>query len=135
MARVVYNTPELTHLLQSPAGPVGRDILRRSGNVRARAEQLADARLNRSTRKGTHYHDSFVHTLEQSPLVGIVENTAPHAMPLEVGSIPHIIRAKNAPYLRFYSPKIGRWVRIKEVNHPGNDPYHVVLDAFAAAAV
>ena len=134
MARVVYNTAEFTALLQSPAGPVGRDILRRTNNVRVRAEQLADARLKRSSRPGVHYHDSFIHYLD-TPLAGIAGNIADHAMPLEVGSRPHIIRTKNVPYLKFYWPKIGRWVQVKEVNHPGNKAYHILPDALAAAAL
>lgn len=33
------------------------------------------------------------------------------------GTRPHVIRAKNKPYLVFRYQ--GRWVRVKQVNHPG----------------
>lgn len=39
------------------------------------------------------------------------------------GTKPHKIHAKNAPYLVFYWPKVGRVVHFKSVNHPGNKAY------------
>jgi hypothetical protein len=33
------------------------------------------------------------------------------------------IKAKNAPYLVFFWPKVGRVVHFKSVNHPGNKAY------------
>jgi len=38
------------------------------------------------------------------------------------GTRPHVIRAKNAPILRFYWHKVGRVVYFKSVNHPGTKP-------------
>jgi hypothetical protein len=38
---------------------------------------------------------------------------------IQGGTRPHIIRAKNARFLRFYWPKVGRVVYFKSVNHPG----------------
>lgn len=38
---------------------------------------------------------------------------------LESGSRPHIIKAKNAPSLYFFWPKVGHFVSFKQVNHPG----------------
>jgi hypothetical protein len=49
----------------------------------------------------------------------------PYAAPLEFGSKPHVIRAKNAPVLRFIG-KNGNWVSKKQVNHPGNRAYSYV---------
>jgi hypothetical protein len=42
---------------------------------------------------------------------------------MDQGTQPHKITAKNAPYLVFYWPKVGRVVHFKSVNHPGNKPY------------
>lgn len=39
------------------------------------------------------------------------------------GAKPHVIKAKNAPYLVFFWPKVGRVVAFKSVNHPGNKAY------------
>ena len=41
---------------------------------------------------------------------------------IQKGTRPHVIRAKNAPMLRFYWPKVGRVVYFKSVNHPGTKP-------------
>lgn len=133
-ARVVYNEAELHHLLEAPAGPTGTMLLRKARNVEARARTLADSRLKRSTRPGVHYHDAFVSGVASAPLMGFAGNDADHAMGLEVGNRPHIIRAKNAPYLVFFWPKVGRVVRFKSVNHPGSKSYHVLADALAAVA-
>lgn len=38
---------------------------------------------------------------------------------IQMGTRPHVIRARNARYLRFYWPKVGRVVYFKQVNHPG----------------
>lgn len=133
-ARVVYNDAELHQLLEAPGGPVGRDLLRRAGNVRVRAEQLTNETLNRSTRPGTHYHDAHVTGLAAAPLMAFAGNDADHAMILNVGSRPHIIRARNAPYLVFYSPRAGRIIRTKEVRHPGTRAYALLASALPAAA-
>lgn len=43
-----------------------------------------------------------------------------HAAPVHNGARPHVIRARNAPVLAFYWPKVGRDVFFRSVNHPGN---------------
>lgn len=50
------------------------------------------------------------------------EATTPQATFREEGTRPHTIRARNAPVLRFFWPKVGRVVFFKQVNHPGNRP-------------
>jgi hypothetical protein len=42
---------------------------------------------------------------------------------VDQGTKPHVITAKNAPYLVFYWPKVGRVVHFKTVHHPGNKAY------------
>jgi hypothetical protein len=47
----------------------------------------------------------------------------PYAAANDQGAKPHKIVAKNAPYLVFFWPKVGRVVHFKSVNHPGNKAY------------
>jgi len=47
----------------------------------------------------------------------------PYSMFVEKGTRPHPIYARNAPFLVFFWPKVGRVVRFKKVNHPGGRPY------------
>lgn len=58
-------------------------------------------------------------------------NRLKHAAALDRGARPHIIRARNAPYLHFKG-KYG-WVRTKSVRHPGNKPYRFLYGATVAA--
>lgn len=53
---------------------------------------------------------------------GEVRNNRPYAMAIHDGSKPHPIVAKRAPYLVFFWAKVGHWMRIKTVNHPGTKP-------------
>lgn len=50
-------------------------------------------------------------------------NAAKHAMPIENGSRPHPIVARRAPLLVFFWEKVGKWMAVKKVNHPGNKAY------------
>lgn len=53
---------------------------------------------------------------------GGVSVDVPYAASVHEGARPHVIRAKHAPMLSFYWPKVGRQVFFKSVNHPGNRP-------------
>ena len=48
-------------------------------------------------------------------------NAVPYIVPIEVGTRPHVIRAKSAKALRFFYR--GRLVFRKSVNHPGTRAY------------
>lgn len=139
--RLEYNDAEVHQLLDAPSGPTGQYLAGQTVRVRARAQQLADSRLKRSVNGvgGVHYHDSFINYVAASPLRGIVGNTAPHAQwpsggGIETGTRPHPIRARRAPMLVFYWPKVGRVVRFKAVNHPGTKSYHILTDSLRAIA-
>lgn len=54
--------------------------------------------------------------------VGVSIRDVPYAGFVRWGTKPHVIRARNAPALRFYWPKVGRVVFFKKVNHPGTKP-------------
>ena len=47
---------------------------------------------------------------------------APHALYVEKGTPPHIIRPKGSHKLRFYWERIGEWVELSRVEHPGTQP-------------
>lgn len=51
---------------------------------------------------------------------------------MEKGSVPHIIRAKNAKALKFQG-RNGETVFAKQVHHPGTDPHWMVLKAAVRA--
>ena|SRR3990167_3307573 len=52
-----------------------------------------------------------------------VRNTAKYAGWIERGTAPHVIRARRAPTLAFFWPRVGSWVYPLKVNHPGTRPY------------
>ena len=63
-----------------------------------------------------------------------LDNTAPYADPIDGGARPHKIRARRAPRLVFFWPKVGRMMYLKSVNHPGNKPYKFMYRAWHSAA-
>lgn len=63
---------------------------------------------------------------------GGVESLAKHSAPVHNGARPHVIRARNAPALSFYWPKVGRRVFFKSVNHPGQKAQPFLSDAAEA---
>lgn len=58
-----------------------------------------------------------------------VRNVHPLFGILEGGSVPHIIRAVNGPFLIF--PFMGGFVKVAQVNHPGTQGEHALRDAWA----
>lgn len=52
---------------------------------------------------------------------GVFEATAPHAIFVDGGTKPHVIRPKNGKYLVFPG-RGGETVFAREVNHPGTKP-------------
>ena len=55
----------------------------------------------------------------------MVYPTARHSAYPNYGVAPHVITPLTAPYLYFYWEKLGRWVKLSQVNHPGQvrNPY------------
>jgi hypothetical protein len=60
-----------------------------------------------------------------------ITNPQKYADSIDGGARPHVIRARNAPYLHFLGKR--GWVRTKSVNHPGNRPYKFIYRATHAA--
>lgn len=120
---VVFKADALNELLHSPTGTVGQHMQSLARRTTIEAQSVAAEKLQRSDRPGPHYADSF-----KSETVGSPEgprmrvwNTVKHAVWIEAGTRPHIIRAKNARALRFEIG--GRVVFAKQVQHPGTRPY------------
>jgi hypothetical protein len=60
-----------------------------------------------------------------------IYNPKPYAASIDGGARPHLIRAKNKPYLHFKGRR--GWARVKAVKHPGNRPYKFLYRANNAA--
>lgn len=60
---------------------------------------------------------------------GTLSNAMPYAAPIDVGAKPHTIVPRTAKVLRFFWEKLGRWVSLRKVSHPGNKPYHFLKSA------
>lgn len=69
--------------------------------------------------------------LQRNGKVLILRNPAKYARAIDQGSPPHIIRAKNAKYLRFFLN--GRIQFRKSVKHPGNRPFRFLKAAVPVA--
>ena len=110
----------------------------RSRRVSANAAQ-ANARTQMVDRQGRRFVSlayaeapkrlgKYAASITMRPLSGDdtsgfqVLSSAPLSRYILLGTRPHVIRAKNAPMLRFYWPKVGRVVYFKQVNHPGTKP-------------
>ncbi len=62
----------------------------------------------------------------------LLTNTLDYAQTIDGGSRGHPIVAKNAPYLHFRG-RNGKWVKKKEVFHPGTRPYKFAYRATMSA--
>lgn len=60
-----------------------------------------------------------------------ITNPQKYAGAIDGGARPHLIRAKNKPYLHFKGKR--GWARVKFVNHPGNRPFKFLYNATDAA--
>jgi hypothetical protein len=60
-----------------------------------------------------------------------VTNPQKYAPSIDGGARPHLIHAKNKPYLHFKGRR--GWARVKFVNHPGNRAYRFLYNATDAA--
>jgi hypothetical protein len=99
-------------------GPVGRWTERLAKETVFRIKALANQRSG-AMAAGMHYKKGKWSRGIQFDAGSDVDYT----LYVDQGTQPHKITAKNAPYLVFYWPKVGRIVHFKSVNHPGNKPY------------
>jgi hypothetical protein len=104
---------------QGWGGPVGQAVERLAKETVFRQRALQNKKSGAMT-AGTYYKKKT-----WSRNIGFdAGSDVNYAAANDQGAKPHVIKAKNAPYLTFYWPKVGRVVHFKSVNHPGNKPYN-----------
>jgi hypothetical protein len=120
MARVFYrqNPKGQTEVLRSPGGPVAKHLLRLGNLTQRYAREQAGKRTGRLAAS-----IKVQLTAKATGLAVKVGSDNKIAYLHHEGSRPHIIRAKNVAYLRFYSH--GKLRFAKSVRHPGTraNPY------------
>lgn len=125
---VVVNPAKVAALMESPHGPVVRDLFVRGERVKKAMQRLAPRRTG-------NLADHIVKRLAREKgghvmLVGV--SGVPYAVWVVEGSEPHQITAVRGPLLVFYWPKLGRVVAFPSVQHKGNKPNRFMLQALRA---
>lgn len=123
--RLVFDGAKMDELLHGPSGMVNDFMFTHGEIVRQAAIQDVNVgkgptagNLKRSIRKRIEY----VGTEISVRIIAGGENDVTYAYYVHEGTAPHIIKAKNKPFLVFFWPNApggGRWVRAKQINHPG----------------
>jgi|SRR5690606_34873846 len=127
VVRFVQHPVAFNRAFRSWSGPVGshlRDATELVG-VAARVAAPKDTGRLAAGHKTDYGHHGPKRDLE-SRVVAVPE----HAIFVIKGTMPHVIRARRAPRLVFFWPKVGRVVSFKSVNHPGHPtPNNYLLGA------
>lgn len=128
---VVFKADALNELLHSPTGTVGQHMQSLARRTTIEAQSVAAEKLQRSDRPGPHYADSF-----KSETVGSPEgprmrvwNTVKHAVWIEAGTRPHIIRPRKVGGVLVFTTRGGDTVFAREVHHPGTRAYRILETA------
>lgn len=127
--RVVLNPVEIQAMIDSPTGPIVRDLFVRGERVKIRAIQEAPSKTGNLRR---HIVKRFVLT-PAGPRMLVGAEHVPYAIWVHEGSKPHTIVPRNAPFLVFVG-RDGNLVFTKLVHHPGNKPNRFLIRALPAAA-
>jgi hypothetical protein len=109
-------------------GPVGRATERLAKETVFRIKSLMNKRTGAMI-AGTHYKKGKWSKGIEFQAGSDVDYT----LYMDQGTKPHVIAAKNAPYLVFFWAKVGRVVHFKSVQHPGTKPYHFLERGLEAA--
>ena len=121
MAIFIMNKAGYKKMVHSPTGEVGRYLT----IVGAKLKYLAKYQAGRKT--GALMNSiNYKITSDSRGLVALVGSDNRVALMHHQGTRPHIIAAKNAKTLRFYSR--GRIVYAKVVHHPGTRPNRYLTD-------
>lgn len=127
--RVVINPIEIQAMIDSPSGPIVRDLFVRGERVKIRAIQEAPKKTENLAR---HIVKRFVRT-PAGPQMWVGVEHVPYAIFVHEGAQPHEIRPRNARFLVFVA-RDGNLVFTKLVHHPGNKPNRFLVRALPAAA-
>lgn len=131
--RVVFNDAALFRLLESPEGPVAKDLLRRATNVETRAKlnatgQHGGPRVRTGRLRASIHHEL---DLDARGLVARIGSNVEYARYVEEGTDPHRIVPLTKKALHWKGAKHP----VLAVNHPGSRPYPYLRPALAAAAL
>ena len=110
MARIRLDRAELSRTIR---GASRRELEVAARQVMNRAKVLAPVRTGR-LRASIRVESRRTATLRSKFTIG---SDVEYAAFVNDGTRPHIIRARNAPFLVFRVG--GRWVRVRQVHHPG----------------
>lgn len=121
---LVFNDAAIQFLLQSPAGPVIRDLSRRALRVESAAKRLCPVDHGR-LRSSIHWRLGR----DARGYYADVGTNVSYALPVEFGTRPHIIRPVNKRAL-FWK---GARHPVAYVNHPGTRARPFLRPALAAA--
>ena len=139
---VVIQPAALQALLESPNGPVVRDLMRRANAVKTEAQRLVGVYVpppagpQRTNRRPGTLRDSIVVRLARGGVNGvsaIVGSDDKIALWHHEGTVPHVIVPRNRRWLAFYWRRVGAVVFAKRVNHPGTRPNRFLTKALPAA--
>lgn len=137
--QVVLDPVALAALLRGPNGPVQRRMIEDAELVRQEARRLVGVsrpdpvpRRGPQRRPGT-LRDKIVKRAVSrgGEVVWQVGAEDPIALFHHEGTEPHVIRARRAPRLVFFWPRVGRVVYFRQVNHPGTRPNRFLTNALA----
>lgn len=110
-------------------GEVGREIEKLARHTVKLQKALAPKR--------TGHLAASIHYTKSTGKQGIsftTESKVKHAIWMEEGTRPHIIRPKKrGGVLAFYWPKVGRDVALRHVMHPGTKGHHFMQRGLEAA--
>lgn len=121
---VIIHEAAFNRVFRSERGEVGRWLRRKAGMI----ETLAQITVGVDSGALLRSIDTMLTRHPSGDLMARVganprERITGYALIHHEGSKPHVIRARNAKYLRFPNRRTGQgWVFAKEVFHPGTAP-------------
>jgi hypothetical protein len=125
---VVMNEP-MVDWFKGWTGPVGRAVIRLANSTASYQRALAPRKTGalvasiRTGRRGRWAGGLEIRIGANPPAAGPGDRRG-YSYFQNQGTMPHVIRARNAPALRFFWVKVGHWVTFKSVLHPGHRARH-----------
>jgi len=117
----VPNKAVLDYYLKNPAGPVGRDLYRRSSKVMIAAKRQVGVKSGALRESINMSYEREI--TGQAIKIG---SPLPYAKLHHEGSKPHVILPVQGKYLKFVSGR--RLIFATKVNHPGTRPNRYLSD-------
>ena len=101
-------------------------------NLIETARDVQDRVIADDSFKGNKLRHSIRYSVPSNTKIKVY-TSAKHASFVEDGTRPHVIRARRAKTLAFYSETLNRFVFPRSVNHPGTKPTKFFSRAVAGA--